>query len=1387
MLSFPPLDCLPTLSWSRVACRCGLIILCALWSAMWLPSVAAQQAPAELLVLMHEGGTIERYDPATGAHLGTLLTGLPPSNALLADAEGRILISTGLPGGPGSVLLFDPRGHGSVETLLEVPEGYGGQLFRATGMAWKNGDLLVASQGDGRIKRYAWPSGEWQDDLVLATPGGITQIAVFQDRVYLTDFAAAAVRRAPWTLDGSMADSWLSWQGQAPWGLVLANDGSVFWSTSANRVLRSRGNVTEEWAGTGGELGTPIGLQLGPDGLLYVASLSGNVTVWDTSETRPAAPLRILQGPEMRQPISLLFLAHQRTEPFAWKPAARLAATPEKLAFFETEIRPLLQDRCVECHGPDVQEAELRLDVLEAWQAGGTTGAAIVPGKPDDSLLMTAVRYLDKDLQMPPDQPLSAAEIEKLRDWIADGAVDPRRGTVAPRGPRVDGWEAEFRQRLDWWSLRPPVEVSPPDADDPRWNASIVDRWVYAGLRKSGLQPGPLASPDVLVRRISFALTGLPPGVELQHEFHRRWQEQPQTALAWLVDELLRSSHFGEHFARHWMDCVRYTDTYGYEWDNPAKGSWEYRDYLIRAFNDDVPWDVLVREQLAGDLLPEPRIHPEQRTLENLIGPMFYHLGEHRHGSSLAFNGIHQEMMNNKIDAFSRAFLATTVACARCHDHKLEPVSQRDYYALGAIFMTPRWASRPIDAPEKLAETIAQLKQLRSEIRQQLARQWTQQPITLEALTGAVRDLSTPPAIDDVAWPIAGVLSAADVPEAWRQLERQWREANDVRAAALQNFQSLGELSHARLPDGWVLEGAGFEHGAVAEATPQIALSGETVLARLLPAGLHSQALSPRLPGVLRVPPLHQLPGRHVSVRLAGEEFSGALILDENAFQNESVTFLNQAEPTWRTFTDPELKNGVTRVTVDLATASLNPNFPPRTGVAPGLPNNDLGENRLSWLSVCGIATHDAGGVPPESLEQYRGLFSQELPGDAEQARSKLLTWLNEAVQRWAQDQSQDGDRAVLQWLLQRGLLKNSSEGQPELAALVKRYRELEQSIPRARSVNSMDERALARHGAFLNIRGNVDAPGDFVAPDFLSMFAGQHAVASSAGSGRLELVESLLSPSHPLTARVYVNRVWQWIFGVGLVASPDDFGRLGDRPSHPELLDSLAVQFVRDGWSTKDLVRQLILSQTFLQSGSPSVEALERDPANRLLHHYATRRLMAESVRDAMLLVSGRLDARLYGPPINPFRSVEDGSKRLFSGPLDGGGRRSMYLTMSIMAPPAMLRTFDLPDLKLPTGRRNETHVPAQSLFMLNDPLVHLLAEHWGQALCRQQDLSVDERLEQMFLLALSRRPEPGELQSWAALAKDLAGTTDVQNNAEVWTGLAHTLFNTAEFLHYR
>jgi hypothetical protein len=280
----------------------------------------------------------------------------------------------------------------------------------------------------------------------------------------------------------------------------------------------------------------------------------------------------------------------------------------------------------------------------------------------------------------------------------------------------------------------------------------------------------------------------------------------------------------------------------------------------------------------------------------------------------------------------------------------------------------------------------------------------------------------------------------------------------------------------------------------------------------------------------------------------------------------------------------------------------------------------------------------------------------------------------------------------------------------------------------------------------------------------------------------RLALAESLLDPEHPLTARVYVNRVWQWLFGAGLVATPDDFGRLGVKPSHPELLDWLAREFIREGWSTKKLVRRLVLSQTFRRSGLVTDAARERDPENRLLHHYATRRLEAEAIRDSLLAISGRLDPQLYGRPVLPFRSAEDGAKRLFSGPPDGHGRRSIYLQMSIMDPPKFLVGFNLPDLKLPAGRRDVTNVPSQALIMLNDPFVNEMAKCWAAGLLKDKDLNREDRVRQMFAQALARAPNAAELKRWIDALQDFGGDTP-----DAWERLAHALFNTKEFLYYR
>ena len=1355
-------------------------------------SSLARAQTFEVLVLMHDSGRVERYDLQTGNHVGTLLSGLPPANAILFDADGRLLISTGKPNEMGRVLRYDLKG--GVETLIDVPEGYGGRLHRATGMAWYQGDLLVASQNDGKVKRYAYPSGEWVNDAALATPGGMTQIAVHTGELYVTDYQAQAIRRTS-KLDGTMSEVWAQKDSQHPWGLLFDAQGSAFWCTSANRILKTVGSETTEWAGAGGGIATPLGLAIGPDGLLYCASWQGAVTVWTTDAVNPGGPLRTIAGQEVKGPISFAFTDRELPLEFVYTLSAALEETPGKVAFFESHIRPLLVARCMECHDQETQEGGLRLDTRTGWELGGHTGRAIQPGRPEESLLHRAVVYLDKDLKMPPDGQLSADETGLIRKWIEQGAIDPRHGEASATKPTSNTWAETFQERLDWWSLKPLLDSNPPEVSDAAWNRSAVDRFIRSKHDQNGLQPCAPAPPEDLLRRVCFVLTGLPPTVPQRESFLAAWQSDPEAAYTSLVDELLASPHYGEAMARRWMDVVRYTDTYGYEWDNPAKGSHEYRDYLIRAFNNDIGFDTLLVEQIAGDLVSQPRIDHEIGVTESLIGPMFYHMGEHRHGSSRDFNGVHQEMVNNKIDAFSKAFLATTVACSRCHDHKLEAVSQKDYYALGAMFMTPRWASRPIDTPEKNRLAIAKLKELRAAIRDELANSWRAVQIDPVAWRQAFSGLNDKqePKFGDIDYPLfqlvkdAANKDAGSIESTWKALQDQWQTHRNARLEANKAFGVLADFSEPRLPDGWVMEGDGIESGWVEDGMPLIALESDAVVTRLLPRGLHTHALSSKLPGVLRMPAEHAIPGSSVSVKLAGGEFAGTLILDENTIQNESVAFLNQVQPSWRSYSDLPLKNGVTRVTIDFATSSLNSNFPPRTGLAAGLPNNDFGFDKRSWLSITQIVSHDAPGAPMDLMDWFCTLFDGQAPTSLEDAHGRVARWMSQALGRWCDRQMQPGDGQIVDWMLAKKLLPNQATEGTRLASLLSDYRQIEQTIDFPRSVNSMDERASAKSGLYFNVRGNVDAMGELVMPGWLSMFGPSESIERSPGSGRMELAQSLVNPEHPLTSRVYVNRVWQWVFGTGIVASPDDFGRLGDKPSHPELLDWLSREFIRNGWSTKSLMRQLVLSQTFRQSGAVQAESLQQDPSNRLRHHYPTRRLEAEQIRDSLLSVSGRLDRKLYGRPILPPRTVEDGAKRLFSGPQDGHGRRSIYLMMSIMDPPKFLTAFDLPDLKLPSGRRNVTSVPNQALLLLNDPLVDRLSKDWASELVKLPHRTPQERIETMFLVAYGRRASDAELKRWLGLLSELSSQENTLADEAAWAQIAHTLFNTKEFIHYR
>jgi len=1105
--------------------------------------------------------------------------------------------------------------------------------------------------------------------------------------------------------------------------------------------------------------------------------------------------------------------------------------------FFERRIRPVLVRECYSCHSAAATEIEggLRVDSRAALRAGGETGPAVVPGRVSQSLLIAALEH--RGLQMPPKKKLSKQVIADFKTWIQQGAVDPRDRAPTRDAAASESWTLVLSERRDWWSLQPVARVFPPVVEPSGWSKKPIDRFVLERLDEAQLVPAPDAEPLVLLRRLSFVLTGLPPSSELVEDFPRRFSVDPDRAVADLVDALLDSPHFGERMARHWMDVVRYTDTYGYEWDNPAKGAWEYRDYLIRAFNSDIGFDQLIREHVAGDLLSRPRIDSVSGLNESLIGPMFYHMGEHRHGDNVRINGVREEMIDNKIDAFSKAFLSMTIACARCHDHKLDAVSQRDYYALAGVFMTPRWTTRSIEAPGQHASVIDRLENLRDRITEQLRQSWQRQgprfaanlqsalvqPVPASrsesprvklwrAAFGAVAGDKklVPTAQSDFSagkgmMGLRGLVSSlgaaksdAAAQAVWEQVGSDWRQANRSRTSSNEkNFKPLVDMSHDDWPDGWVIEGAGLQHGRVAAGTPLIALEGANVVRTLLRRGHHTHALSSKFPGALRMPLQQNVPGQHVSFELAGGEWSGSIRMVDNAFQTEAVKFFNWSQPRWTRFDDIAQQNGIQRVSYELVTSDLNPNFPPRTGVARvgalKLPDKDAGFDKRSWFSVTGIVTHNAPGQPADSLTRFSKLFDGRGVRSAGDAYRRIGSWLSAAVVAWGEGRADGDDVLVLNWLLENGLLENSAVAESELSRLLESYRETEASVPFPRTVNSMDERAVVGVDYPLNIRGSIHDRGPRVPRRFLQVFAQsktQSKTQSEAGrsrSGRLELSQFLVDDRHALAARVHVNRLWQWVFGVGLVRTPNDFGRLGDRPSHPKLLDYLAGEFVVSGWSSKQLIRRMVLSRTFRQSGQTTERSLETDPGNRLLHHVATRRLEAEAIRDSLLAVCGRLDRSLYGRPIETHRHSEDSAKRLFSGPVDGNGRRSIYLKVSIMAPSKFLLSFNFPNPKLPTGRRDVTNVPAQALVLLNDPFVVLLADGWAGRLVVDALATPEARVERMFQRALGRPPEVEETRAWVRFARSLSGVERLMTDRVAWKNVAHTILNTKEFIHIR
>ncbi len=989
------------------------------------------------------------------------------------------------------------------------------------------------------------------------------------------------------------------------------------------------------------------------------------------------------------------------------------------LEFFETKVRPLLVARCHECHASDKPKGGLRLDTRAAVLAGGDSGPAATPGKPDESLLVDAIRYGDT-YQMPPKSQLPSDEVGVLVDWVARGLPWPAE--AAPTAAAKPSSEFDLAERAKHWSFQPLADVALPDVRDSAWPRGSIDRFLLARLETAQLTPAPQVDRAALLRRVTFDLIGLPPTAE---ELSAFLADNSTDAYERVVDRLLSAPQYGERWARHWLDLMRYAETHGHEFDFDIPHAWRYRDYVIRAFNADLPFDQFVVEHIAGDLLEQPRLNAadgtNESTNESILATAWWFLGEAVH-SPVEVRQDEADRMANQIDVLGKAFVGLTIACARCHDHKFDAISTRDYYALAGYLQSSRYQQAFIDLADPGAPLVSLNANARAaEIVAQLVAATPQTP------AGATAAGST--------------TSAASLP------------ARD------------GDVLLAEFADGdfggWTATGAAF--GPRPVRPDDVLVRDDTDPRRLRHAAAslaHSGALSTKLRGALRSPTF-EITRNRILYLLGGTSGKVRLVLD--GLQ------LIQAP----------IYGGL----------AIGPGGEPLHWHAQDVSKwvghrayIELIDDDDGWLALDRVllSNHDAPGEPAAAFYFAADETACRAAEATNATLERLAASTTDAVAAPGSPARQQLDRLTA-----------------ELTALVDQRRQLESAIAAPRMAPAILDGTAENE--WLMIRGSPKTLGPEVPRRWLTVLGGTDTPPDVVGSGRLTLARQMVDPhSNPLLPRVLVNRLWHHHFGAGLVRTPDDFGVMGQPPTHPELLDYLANRLVAGNWSIKAVQREIVLSSAYRMASEPQPEADTADPENRLWHRRAIRRLEAECVRDAMLAISGRLNPTMFGPSVPPHLTdfMIGRGRPTTSGPLDGDGRRSIYLCVRRNFLPPLLMAFDYPTPFTTIGRRSVSNVPAQALSLMNNPLVAQESARWAEHLLRQCDMNDDQRVTRMIASAFCRQPSAVELatareflSSQRGAATDSTSAVDANSApsaAELfaWTSLAHALWNAKEFV---
>ncbi len=1064
---------------------------------------------------------------------------------------------------------------------------------------------------------------------------------------------------------------------------------------------------------------------------------------------------RIAQASRMNRMRSfafgVLFLAMLRCS------SAADEATPEQIEFFEAKIRPVLVEHCYECHNSDsVAEAEFALDWREPLRRGGDSGPALAE-TPDASFLLQVMRHEVDGLEMPEGGvKLSDAILADFEKWIAMGAPDPRdEPPSADELAKSTSWEAVRNKRAKWWSFQPIENVAAP-ADDNGWSDLAIDRFTYAKMHAAGLQPAAPADRVTLVRRLYFALTGLPPTPDQIDAFV---DDTADDAYERLVDELLQSPHFGERWARHWMDWFRYAQSHGSEGDPAIAGATLYRDYLIRALNADVRYDQLVREHIAGDQLPEPRINESLGINESLIGTAHWRMVFHGFTPTDALDE-RVRFNDDAIDVVSKAFLGLTVSCARCHNHKFDAISQADYYAFAGIVDSTRPGRAAIDLPSRLNLHRDTLANLKPRIREAIAADW--QP-AVAAL--AERLQSMPPSESDakeansVLNPLAtiqhAIASGTTFEAAWKQSVAKFEKLQSQRAAFEE--QSLAEdwrLDRAPPEGEWFAYGNGLvgvaeqaddrQPGPNSAGEFAIAESGDA-LRGIYPASVVTHGISNKHGGRLTSRDFLASEDQRLWLQIAGDGASSSRFVVQNYPRNGTVypvTNLSGEKAArwhWQQY-DLSYWSG-DDLHIELATARDGPLL-----VKP---------NDRSWFGIRRAVVTAAGQQPPSDWREHLAplfqIAGEQPPKSSSDLAELYATAIGQAIEAWQSGTMTDPQALLLDACVQQKLLANALDNLPSAKPLIKEYRRLEAEIPVATRLPTLSEWRGSDHPLY--IRGDHKQPDRRIPRRYLEAFDAEPYATQL--SGREQLAEDLVRDDNPLTSRVIVNRIWHHLFGRGIVATTDNFGRLGTQPTHPQLLDYLAGEFRDRGWSIKQLIRQIVTSQTWRQQSTPSAKALDDDPENLLLSYRTTTRLEAEAIRDSLLAVSGRLQ------PLAPEGAVRGDSDR-----------RSVYVNVIRNSLDPFLSSFDAPVPFSCKGRRDVTNVPAQALMMLNNPFVIKAAEQLAAGILADDSLhDPAQQVAAIWRRCFGRTPSESQLQAATAfLEQSQAGNEAIRQQIAQW-----------------